>query len=67
MLRIEAEKCSSLRCASAGATGPTVAKDTSSKQQHYFVYAVITESLVTIFFRLRMLGIFNEACFNILF
>jgi len=49
-LQIAAEKCSSVRCASAGTTGPTFAKNTSSKQQHYFVHAVIIESLVTIFF-----------------
>jgi hypothetical protein len=64
-LQTEAEKCSSLRCASAGATGSTFAKNTSSKQQHYFVYAVITKSLLTIFFFwLWRLHIFNDACFN---
>ena len=63
-LGIEVEKCSNVRCASAGTTGSTFAKNTSSKQQHYSVHAVITESLVTIFFRLQRSGIFNEACFN---
>jgi hypothetical protein len=41
-LRITAEKSSSVRCASAGTTGPTFAKNTSSKQHHYFVHAVTT-------------------------
>jgi hypothetical protein len=64
-LRIEAEECSSVRCASVGTTGPTFAKQkNSSQQQRYFMHAFITASLVTIFVRLQRSGIFNEACFN---